>query len=542
MSNIEDRIAARRKNYKKTGDFEDSRRRREDEAVQIRKAEKEKQLAHRRRMDVGSSDDAATTTTQSTTSAPNLAELQEAVVGCNSTDSDTQFRATQYVRRLLSIAKNPPIQYVIDAGLIPRMVVFLQDTQRPKLQFEAAWVLTNIASGTRAQTEAVVAAGTIPLFVALLASPDGEVREQAVWALGNIAGDSPRLRDMVLEANVLPGILNLFKDTEQVSLFRNATWALSNLCRGKPQPPILAIAPALPLLAQLINSNDVEVTTDACWALSYVTDGPSDRIQAVLDTGACPRLVELLKHSSTLVQTPALRAVGNIVTGDDNQTQQVVNCGGVEALHGLLYSPKKAIPLLLAQPAAIPISSESSEQIQECINKGLFGKLIELLANAEFDVKKEAAWAVSNATAGGSPEQVDYLVQNGCVKPLCDLLDVTDSKIVGCCLEAIDNILGVGVLAQERNPDLTENPYLHLIEEADGMTKIEDLQGDRNDAIYEKAVHILESYFPVEEDDDEGLGDMDSNHSGFATAGSAAPPAGSSSFGVDQQPAGGFHF
>lgn len=51
--------------------------------------------------------------------------------------------------------------------------------------------------------------------------------------------------------------------------------------------------------------------------------------------------------------------------------------------------------------------------------------------------------SVSNATAGGTPEQVDYLVQNGCIKPLCDLLDVTDTKIVGCCLEGIDNILRV---------------------------------------------------------------------------------------------------
>ncbi|KAF4669410.1 Importin alpha subunit (Karyopherin alpha subunit) (Serine-rich RNA polymerase I suppressor protein) [Perkinsus olseni] len=537
MSNIEDRIAARRRNYKKTGDFEDSRRRREDEAVQIRKAEKEKQLAHRRRMDVEGSDLTGASGQSATSSgAPNLAELQEAVVGCNAADPDTQFKATQYVRRLLSIEKNPPIQYVIDAGLVPRMVVFLQDTQRPKLQFEAAWALTNIASGTRAQTETVVAAGTIPLFIALLGSPDAEVREQAVWALGNIAGDSPRLRDMVLEANVLPGMMNLFNDSDKFSLFRNATWALSNLCRGKPQPPLEAVAPALPLLSQLINSNDVEVITDACWALSYVTDGPSERIQAVLDTGACPRLVELLKHDSPLVQTPALRAVGNIVTGDDKQTQQVINCGGLEPLHALLYSPKKN----LRKEACWSISNITAgnrEQIQECINKGLFGKLIELLTNAEFDVKKEAAWAVSNATAGGTPEQVDYLVQNGCIKPLCDLLDVTDTKIVGCCLEGIDNILRVGVLAQERNPDFTENPYLHLIEEADGMTKIEDLQGDRNDAIYEKAVHILESFFPVEEDDD-GLEDMDSTNSGFATAGSAT----AGSFGANQQAAGGFHF
>ena len=61
--------------------------------------------------------------------------------------------------------------------------------------------------------------------------------------------------------------------------------------------------------------------TDACWALSYLSDGQNDKIQAVIEAGVCQRLVELLIHTSPAVQTPALRTVGNIVTGDDLQTQ-----------------------------------------------------------------------------------------------------------------------------------------------------------------------------------------------------------------------------
>ncbi len=37
------------------------------------------------------------------------------------------------------------------------------------------------------------------------------------------------------------------------------------------------------------------VATDACWALSYITNGPNDRLAPVLEAGICPLLIELLR-------------------------------------------------------------------------------------------------------------------------------------------------------------------------------------------------------------------------------------------------------
>jgi importin subunit alpha-2 len=46
---------------------------------------------------------------------------------------------------------------------------------------------------------------------------------------------------------------------------------------------------------------------------------------------------------------------------------------------------------------------------QAVIDANIFPILIEILSKGEFKPRKEAAWAIVNATSGGTPEQIRYL-------------------------------------------------------------------------------------------------------------------------------------
>ncbi|XP_047333748.1 importin subunit alpha-like [Impatiens glandulifera] len=517
----------RRSRYKVAVDADEGRRRREDNLVEIRKSKREENLLKKRRE--GNQPQQFQPTVTPSQLDKKLESLPAMVTAVWSEDRNLQLEATSQFRKLLSIERNPPIEEVVKSGVIPRLVQFLARDDYSQLQFEAAWALTNIASGTSDDTKIVIDHGAVPVFVRLLSSPSDDVREQAVWALGNIAGDSPKCRDLVLGYGALISLLAQFNEHAKLSMLRNATWTLSNFCRGKPQPHFEQTMPALPALARLIHSNDDEVLTDACWALSYLSDGTNDKIQAVIDANVCPRLVELLTHPSPSVLIPSLRTIGNIVTGDDVQTQVIIEHRALPCLLNLLTQNYKKSIKKEACWTISNITAGNKEQIQDVIAAGIFAPLIQLIQTAEFEVKKEAAWALSNATSGGTHEQIKFLVSQGCIKPLCDLLVCPDPRIVTVCLEGLENILKVGDAEKNLGNTGDVNYYAQLIDEAEGLEKIENLQSHDNTEIYEKAVKILETFWI--EDEDEQLPSVDASQSDFNFGGNELPV-----------PSGGFNF
>merc|ERR1712013_62863 len=234
-----------------------------------------------------------------------------------------------------------------------------------------------------------------------------------------------------------------------VSFRRNLVWTISNLVRGKPQPLWCSVSSVIPLILLYLDSSDIEVLTDTCWALSYLSDGCNEHIQSILDLSRRQHvdisayLVTFLERQSMNVLVPALRTCGNIVSGSDHQTQQIIDRGLLTKLRRLLlhenHSVKKEAIWTVSN-----ITAGNPAQIQSVIEHQLIEPLVAILTDyhADHDLVKECIWAISNATTGGTLEQLRYLSQYASIGLSRVMAHFPcDHKLMLVLLEGLDNLL-----------------------------------------------------------------------------------------------------
>ena len=364
-----------------------------------------------------------------------------------------RFRCVRALRKVLSVEHNAPIDEVINIGVLPDLVKIVgRDVTYPQLQAEAAWALTNIASGSQPHTQAVVDAGALEVLARGLGSPDKELSEQCVWALGNIAGDSPAMRDAVLKVGVVPQLSqSLMAFHRHIAYARNAVWAVSNLVRGSPPPPLDQIEPLIPLLIWALGMNDEEVTTDVFWGLSYLADAIPGDHPTLFGSSVFDTLHTYLSNPSQPhgALTAAIKFVGNGCKRHSSIVDRFIASDCLRPYAGCLHHAKQNIHKETLCGLS-NITAGNPAQIDAVVQTGCMPKVIELARTARSDVAKEALCVLTNTCSGGKPETVKCLVGLRVIIAFIVGLGSSDASAVAVALGGLHHIARVFANQEEK--------------------------------------------------------------------------------------------
>lgn len=112
-----------------------------------------------------------------------------------------------------------------------------------------------------------------------------------------------------------------------------------------------------------------------------------------------------------------------------------------------------------------------------------------LYSQGDYKAQKEAAWAVTNLTSGGTVEHMNELVRADVLPCFCSLLDSKDWNTVIVVLDGLSNLLHTAAKMGQ------ETTLAIMIEEMGALDKLEALQHHENEQVYMKSMALIDAYF-----------------------------------------------
>ncbi|KAI9469915.1 MAG: armadillo-type protein [Benjaminiella poitrasii] len=377
----------------------------------------------------------------------------------------------RYLTQNISLSR---IEIVFDLGIDDLIKDILEAPGYDELKYEAAWIVTNLAYGTREHTSRLVDSGVINSLVYCFRNTENfRVKSQAAWALANVSIESPSYRERMAQSNLIGDVaqalltkceivynkLNADLDEEQLPIddrsqirckskedsddVKDLTWSLANICRGgfKTVEHWEQYLEAVNAFSLCIHFDNEEIWTEACWGLSRILSNMYNYDPFFhswnLHARLCPRLVHLLRNQPSDAILPVLQTISNFSSGPNEYIEILLDA---DLLNNIWwYLSPNTIPQL-RRNAMLTVSNlaAGSEQMlrkvvyNENIMQGVIAHLvipghiyhpeerswyssaraINPESKDEWRILKEALWVLANITTLANDDCICALLRN----------------------------------------------------------------------------------------------------------------------------------
>ncbi|KAJ2546971.1 hypothetical protein EV175_005400 [Coemansia sp. RSA 1933] len=349
-------------------------------------------------------------------------DTAELVEGLESRDGDERKQALATLCAKLEQPSEELRRFVVEGKCIDLVTGILSAAADGEAVL-ALWCITNVAAseGSGVSECALRAA---PYVAPHLESGAVEVRNQAAWALGNMAAEGPEARNQLYANGVLQALLQLVRTEAEPEVLQTAWFAVSNMARTPSTFFDALFGLKVPeLVAQQTGAagNDAACVVELAWVAVYLTAaGAADRTDQFLETGAVDAFLQRSKELDRVQLIPVVRMLGNIAAGTDAQTHRLVTKPGFLDLLARCVGSSRAV-----EKEALWVLSNVTAAGKDAVDAvvahaTLVDSLVRIIETQGFDIRKEAAFSLLNIAivgAGASllpnarlvPEFVDFV-------------------------------------------------------------------------------------------------------------------------------------
>ena len=500
---INNRFEERNREFQKTLDPLDLQRRREEFAVELRKSKRLQHLNKRRNI----------AETHHRTEFP--PELESTYPSLKSSSFNEKFQTLYSILttecpssdklnalislRLVMIQKDAPFRALINLGFAPIVLGYLSPEHDEDFQKESGLIVCNLASGPHPCVETLVRYGAIKQCLRVINPSKLEVTENAIWALGNISGESPEYTKEVNNKGVLNLLIELLKEWENsitTRIARVSMWVVSNLVKNLYQIDKF-IDQLMSVIKSYMLKKDKELFVHCLWCLSSIAKGNDLVLQKLIDSKILERIIHMDKLSKKAL-VPAIRTFGGVLSGSEEKTQFLLNLKVLDFLQECLKDNLSKIRKE-ALWAVSNVAAGTVPQVQSLVEHPLVVLCVKSLLDSEVLVRREASFVLMNASIAGGDSSIKALVNLGVFDYLVEALKNTVDQVV--ILNLIKFCRGLLDLGQREahNKHAEENLFAGIFDSSGCIEAIESLQMHASPRIQNEALCLISDFFGFEE-------------------------------------------